>query len=211
MFTTIQCMFSNHGHRRFQRRSLSVPENRELRAEIPASSQKAFHSRPLNIGSYSNSFTFVRVSIDPRYPQDIAGNADSRVGLSGRTLVHGSGEQDLKGSRKQTGCRVNRKLQHFFFFPSCCPGSSSFFSRLSAIMLAQGYTLYAHVIKQRGRSGTMRRDKEKRERCRELRWADFGIVMQMCLIGRASRPYVRLRATSASVTLQRDDHAKPNH
>lgn len=45
-----------------------------------------------------------------------------------------------------------------------------------------------------------------------VRWADLSIVMQMCLIGRASRPYVRLRARRPrDVASHRDVHAKPDH
>lgn len=138
-------------------------------------------------------------------------------------LVHGSGEQDLKGPRKQTGCRVPTESCNTFYFatrlslslpPSAHLSSPSRSSacRPKCHYAGTGYTLYAHVIKRAGGREVGSRERQRGgERGASRGGQTRGIVMQMCLIGQASRPYVRLCATSVRVALQRDEHAKPNH
>ena len=125
-------------------------------------------------------------------------------------LVHGSGEQDLKGPRKQTGCRVPTESCNTF--RSSPPPSLLLAPRRPKCHYAgTGYTLYAHVIKRAGGREVGSRVRQRGGERGASRGGLRAIVMQMCLIGQASRPYVRLCATSVRVALQRDEHAKPNH
>lgn len=136
-------------------------------------------------------------------------------------LVHGSGEQDLKGPRKQTAVCQPKAATLFISLPASLslPPSAhlSSPSRSSACRpkchyAGTGYTLYAHVIKRAGGREVGSRERQRGgERGASRGGQTRGIVMQMCLIGQASRPYVRLCATSVRVALQRDEHAKPNH
>lgn len=65
-------------------------------------------------------------------------------------LVHGSGEQDLKGPRKQTGCRVPTESCNTFRSSPSPPSLLLAPRRPKCHYAGTGYTLYAHVIKRAG-------------------------------------------------------------